>query len=313
MSPVIPGTTVDYNATVLTCNEAQFTGVNSFVGGVSNVAVGVAAMMFTNPLTKSLSWQKGWFFFQDDIQRVLIPTVSSSSGADVFSVLDQKRHNGPVFVDGLPLGSITNFTKPLSLWHDDVGYAFGESHPPFTLSVDVGPKTGNWSDIGISTQGVETVDLFAAWIEHGADPPVVPVSYTVFPAVNQKRFLKKVSRLQIDNIQNDNDVSAVYDAKHHIAMFVFWNPDGGSSCFVPGPLDAAITVNSSGNAAVIYEVKSGNVTVSDPSQTLTNLNLTFTIASPGKKPSGWGSGDVKQLSFQLPQEGLAGSSVSQKL
>ncbi|KAF7791828.1 hypothetical protein EIP86_002852 [Pleurotus ostreatoroseus] len=309
---LIPGTTVDYNATVLSCNEAQFTGLNSFVGGISNGHVGAAAMIFTNPLTKTLTWRKAWFFFQDDVQRVMIPTFVSSSGASVFTVLDQKRHNGPVFVDGLPLGPKTNFTKPLSLWHDDVGYIFDESHLSSTLSVDVGPKTGNWTDIGISAQGVETVDLFAAWIDHG-NMSTGPFSYTAFPAVNQKRFLRKASRLQVTNVQNDNDVSAAYDTKHHVAMFIFWNPSGGASLFKPGPLDAAITIRSDGNAAVIYDVKKGNITVSDPSQTLTNLTLTFALTSPGKKPSGWKGGDSKEISFELPQGGLAGSSVSQKL
>ncbi|KAJ3548815.1 hypothetical protein NM688_g5250 [Phlebia brevispora] len=310
---LIPGITVDYNATVLSCNEAQFSGLSSFVGGASNGQVGVATMSFTNPLTQSLSWQKAWFFFADDVQRVMIPAVTSTSGALVFSVLDQKRHNGPVFVDGLPLGPTMNFTKPLSLWHDNVGYAFDQSHTAAKLSVEVGLKSGNWSDIGISAQGVETVDLFAAWLDHGSSTPFAPTYYTVFPAVDQKSFLKRLSRLQVDNIQNDGDVSAVYDAKHHTAMLVFWNPAGGSARFVPGPQEAAITVKTTGNAAVIYEVKQGNVTVSDPSQTLTSLNLTISIDSMGKKPSVWRSGSTKELEFQLPQGGLAGSSISQKL
>lgn len=309
---MIPGTTVDYNATVLSCNEAQFTGLNSFVGGVSNGHVGAAAMTFTNPLTKTLTWRKAWFFFPDDVQRVMIPTIISSSGANVFTVLDQKRHNGPIFVDALPLGPKANFTKPHSLWHDDIGYILDESRLPSTLSVDVGMKTGNWTDIGISAQGMETVDLFAAWIDHGSISPG-PFSYTVLPAVNQKRFLRKASRLQVTNIQNDNDVSAAYDAKHRVAMFIFWNPSGGASLFKPGPLDAAITVNSNGNAAVIYNVKKGDITVSDPSQTLTNLTLTFALTSPGERPSGWKGGDSKVINFELPQGGLAGSSVSQKV
>jgi hypothetical protein len=312
---VIPGTTVDYNATALTCNGTQVTGLNAFVGGASDGQTGIAAMNYTNPSTGALSWQKAWFFLDDDVQHVMVPTITSSSNASVFSVLDQKRHNGDVVVDGRPLGAAANVSCPLSLWHDNVGYTFDRppGAAPATLSVDVGPKSGNWSAIGISTQGVETVDLFAAWIDHGVGAPDVPFAYSVFPAVDQRKFAKKALRTQLQTIQNDADVSAVYDAVHRVAYYVFWNPSGGSAEFCPSPFEAAISLNSSGNAAVIYRVDSGNVTVSDPSQTLQSVQLTFTIADSGRKPPHWGRKSSKQLAVNLPQGGTAGQSVSQTL
>lgn len=267
-------------------------------------------MSFTNPTTHSLSWQKAWFFLAGDVQVVLLPTLASSTGASVFSVLDQKRHNGVVLVDGAPVTpQHTNFSHPHSLWHDGVGYLLDGTTP---LSVDVQNKTGNWSTLGISTQGLATVDLFAAWLDHGVGGAAsAPVAYTVFPAVSQKAFVKKASQTRVKTVRNDADVSAVYDSVHRTAMLIFWNGSGGSVQFSPSPFEASITINSTANAAVIYQVDSGNVTVSDPSQTLRSINLTFTSNDFRKRSLSWGSDVSKQLYFDLPSGGLAGASVTQ--
>ncbi len=303
---------MDYDGTPLTCDQAQFTGVNSFAGGVSNEQTGIAAMRFTNPLTGSLSWQKAWFFLENDIQHVLIPAVSSTTDNPVFTVLDQKRHNGQILVDGFPIGEKTNFTRPLSLWHDNVGYIFEQTEEPLALSIEVGPKTGNWSAIGISAQGLATVDLFAAWIDHDTTPPA-PLSYSVFPAVDEPSFTHKVSGMQVQNIANNASVSAIYDADHRTAMIVFWADAGGSVQFIPGLFHSPITVTSNANAAIIYQLDTGNVTVSDPSQTLSCIELTFTAGPGGPLPPRWGDTLSKQLNLNLPTGGLAGSSVSEIL
>ncbi|KAI0094643.1 polysaccharide lyase family 8 protein [Irpex rosettiformis] len=306
---LIPGTTVDYNATALTCGQASFVGRESFVGGVSNNKTGIAAQRFTNPLTRSLSWQKTWFFLEDNVQHVMVHIVDSTSGAPLFSVLDQKRHNGPIFVDGSPMGSSGNFSNPHSLWHDNVGYTFGQNpQSSFGLSVEVGPKTGNWSAIGISTQGLETVDLFAAWLSHNntsSTEDLPSISYSAFPAVGRRTFEKKASKAgaYLQELRNDGDVSAVYDGTHRTAFFVFWNAAGGSAQFRPSPTQEPITISSTGNVAVIYCLNTGNITVSDPSQTIDVLQLTV------KK----GSSVLNTLTFTFPTDGLAGSSISQKL
>ena len=120
---LIPGTTVDYGATPLSCATAGQPGVESFVGGVSDGSVGIGAMRYQNPLTKSLSWQKTWFFLSNDVQHVMITTVTSATQAPVFSVLDQRRHDGDIVVDGTTVGS-GNYSNASSLWHGGVGYTF---------------------------------------------------------------------------------------------------------------------------------------------------------------------------------------------
>ncbi|KAI0825160.1 galactose mutarotase-like protein [Trametes gibbosa] len=302
---LIPGITNDYSATPLTCDHEQFTGKEAFVGGVSDGKIGAAAMRYTNPYTGTLKFQKAWFFLDNDVQHVMISNVSSSTGNPVVSVLDQKRRNGPVYVDNISLAHGGNFSFARTLWHDNVGYAFhqGPYNLSFDLAVDFGPRTGDWATIGISTVGTTTVDLFSAWFDHGSGNDLdVPAAYTVFPAISHRDFQRKALTSQLITIRNDANVSAVYDPTHRTAMFVFWSATGGSVSFFPSLLEAPRTIKTSGNAAVLYRLDEGTVTVSDPSQTLSTVQLTI--------DSGWPWSKAKILDIALPRGGTAGSSIT---
>ncbi|KAF9229321.1 polysaccharide lyase family 8 protein [Gyrodon lividus] len=305
---LIPGITVDYNATALDCADTGYTGKQAFVGGVSDGIVGGAAMRFTNPKTKSLSWQKAWFFLDNDVQHVMVSNISSTTNAPVFSVLDQRRFSGGVWVNGVGIYG-GNFSDPQTMWHGNVGYEFPPSNGSFELSVEWGNRTGDWSSIGTSTQPPSTVDLFASWIHH--KDLSAPVSYTAYPAVDYGTFVLKRAATQIQEVANDAVVSAIFDHVHNTAMGVFWSAKGGSFTFQAagyGP----ITISSAASAALLYRMDSGNMTVSDPSQTLSNLTLEMSIGE-GAKPSVWGDKNHMTLTFSLPSSGSAGSSVFQTL
>ncbi|THH34186.1 hypothetical protein EUX98_g64 [Antrodiella citrinella] len=304
---LIPGTTTDYNATPLACSTVEHFGLHSFVGGASDGKIGAAAMQFTNPVTFALSWQKAWFFLDDDTQYVMIPSINhTSTNASVYSVLDQKRLNGQVHVDGTPVTQLTDSVYRQTLWHDNVGYVLnGKS----ALSVETGPKTGDWATIGISTVGNATVDLFAAWLNHGTGPAFEPVSYTAFPATDIDTFFQKSVQAKLKDVRNDQVVSAVYDETHGVLAAVFWDTAGGSVQFTPSVFGIPITLAVDGNSVVLYRVDTGEITVSDPSQTRTTLQVTF---SANARPPSW-STSLKQFSFNLPTDGMAGSSQTQKL
>ncbi|KAH8102633.1 polysaccharide lyase family 8 protein [Cristinia sonorae] len=301
---LIPGITTDFGATPLTCGGAEHFGIHAFVGGASTGKVGAAAMQYTNPTTKALSWQKAWFFLDDDVQHVMIPSISHTSNASVYSVLDQKRLRGPVLINNSPMNELGNSVHPETLWHDNIGYAFSSTSQA-ALSVQTGTKTGDWGAIGISTQGNATVDLFAAWLNHGTDASFEPVSYTVFPAVDQHTFRRKSVETRLRDVRNDQIVSAVYDDKHHVLAAIFWDTAGGSVEFQSSLFGEPTQVTSSGNAVVMYRVDTGEVTASDPSQTLTSLQLAVN--------SGHFGSPTKHLTFNLLTGGLAGSSQTQKI
>jgi len=305
---LIPGITTDYGATPLNCAQTGSSGVEIFVGGVSDGQLGAAAMRFTNPLTHNLHWQKAWFFLDDDVQLVMVSNISSATNATVISVLDQKLHSGPVIVDRktttMPFAQ--HGLRSQSLWHGNVGYTF--PNPPanaFSLSIEVGQKTGNWSAIGTSTQPPTTVDLFSAWLVHESlDASLV---YIIFPGTDFNTFIAKSSQERITVVQNDALISAVLDASGSKAMAVFWAVGGGTVNFAPGS-PAAFTVSTNGTAAFMFDLKSGIVTVSDPTQELSALSVTLNVGRPS---SGSRASISKTLNFTLPSGGLAGSSVSQ--
>jgi hypothetical protein len=310
---LIPGTTTDYAATPLDCGDTGWNGTEQFVGGVSATPIGIAVMRYSNPFTYSLSWQKAWFFLEDDVQVVMVNNLWSNSSAPLYSVLDQRRHSGDVYVNGKPVTISTNYTSAHSLWHGGVGYTFVDFPGVSCLSVQVGDRFGNWSLIGVSTQPPETVDLFAAYLTHSALR--TPISYTIFPSTKSPgAFEQKNKQTRLRTLWNDAHVSALFDDVHQTAMVVFWDYWGGS-VVVPGSsfFDAPLTISASGNSAVLYQLNTGNVTVSDPSQNLSELDITFAVGLLGRKPPHWGWEFYHDLSFDLPTNGLAGSSVSKTI
>ncbi|KAJ7630978.1 polysaccharide lyase family 8 protein [Roridomyces roridus] len=298
---LIPGITVDLNATPLTCGQTQFVGIENFVGGVSDGTRGIGAMRYSNPLTHNLHWQKTWFFLDDDVQFVMVSNLTSATNATVVSVLDQKLHRGSVMVDSArTTESVSARSSFQTLWHSDVGYTFPDSSA-FSLSVQVGEEFGNWTVIGTSPQPPVTVDLFSAWLTHQSLN--ASLAYMVYPGTSFDSFIKKSTASLVRQIRNDASVSAVMDEKNSIAMAVFWA--GGLVDFAPiSPATFPFSISTNGTAAVMYNWKTGDVTVSDPTQTLTAVSVTFTGAL-WKEPN--------TVVFTLPTGGVAGSSVTQNI
>ncbi|KAG6915305.1 hypothetical protein DXG01_012228 [Tephrocybe rancida] len=309
---LIPGISTDYGATPLNCNNTKLLGLESFVGGASDGHIGVAAMRYTNPVTNELKWQKAWFYLEGDMQHVMVSGLSGASAqAPAISVLDQRRHNGPVIVDGSQSSASTH-SAARSLWHGGVGYKFAGTGA--ALSLDVGVKQGDWSKIGTtSAPPLISVDLFAAWIKHqGTDTS--SLSYTVFPGTTADSFASKSSKAKLRSIQSDAHISAIVDDTQGAGtvMAVFWDATGGSVTYNPDPSYAALTIAVNGNTALIYRPHTGVVTLSDPSQLLASVRVTLTLGI-GAAPTWWTGDRKKTLIFLLPGGGLVGSSLTQQV
>jgi len=295
---LIPGITTDYGNTVLESNATKYKGIQDLVGGASTGEVGVTAFRYKNPKTKDFQFDKAYFFLDNDVQVVMVANIRSNSSAPVFSVLDQKRRNGPIFLNGK--AAKANATNPVtSLWHDSVGYEF-EPASSGSVFFNTGNKTGNWSNIGTSTQGLTSANLFSAWIEHTNTS--APVAYKTFPATTVGEFKAKRQWTGAKIVRNDNAVTAV-----------FWASGGGrvettGAWYEKG--DVAIT--ASANSVVI--LREGQLTVADPTQLLTQLVVTVEL-SDNLRPASWGGAPNKTFTFDLPAGpgGAAGSSLTQSI
>ncbi|KAJ3511297.1 hypothetical protein NLJ89_g4185 [Agrocybe chaxingu] len=308
---LIPGTTTDYAATPLDCSSIRKTGTQGFVGGTSDGTIGIAAMRYETPTTRTLAWRKTWFFLNNDVQFVMLARLTSTTTSPVFSVLDQRKQDGAVFVNGAQVSS-GNFSTPSTLWHGGVGYAFNTSNPSTSLSVSLTSRTGSWQSIGSSSQQAAPVNLFAAWLNH--IDTAVPISYIVFPATTQASFQQKLSSSQLVSVRNDGSISALLDAVNNVAMTVFWVDAGGSVTIPSKTIGVApLTVRSNGSSAIIVNLNTWTVTLSDPTQTLSALAVNFTLGS-GAIPSGWeSSARLQTLSLTLPTGSLVGSTIQHSL
>jgi len=158
------------------------------------------------------------------------------------------------------------------------------------------------------------VDLFAAWIDH---PASNTFAYSVYPGTTHKEFQSKALKSSFDHriIHNDKHVSAVLDEAHDKVLIVFWDDNGGA-LLIPPSLSynrSGIFVIADANSAVIYDICGGNITVSDPSQRKSSLTLKLKAQGFGQKPKGLGHQALRDVTFQLPVGGLAGSSISKSL
>jgi hypothetical protein len=272
-------------------------------------------MRYRNPVTQAFSFSKAYFFLDDDVQHITVANITRAGNASVspavYSVLDQKRRSGPIYVDGKALGAagLLSAKGVKTLWHDRVGYAFGDASTSAPgggapqVSVRTGVRAGNWSAISASTQPPARVDLFAAWMEHANGTE--PLSYTVFPAVEYDAFWVKraAAAASVHTVRNDADVAAVRDEAHSVFAAVFWNRQGGTVATADGEIELAVDAN----AIVIFRADTGGLTVADPSQSVERLTVAITIRN------GPGAVWTKTVKIALPPGpgGYAGSSVTQ--
>ena len=159
-------------------------------------------MRYTNPVTRELSWNKAWFFLEDDVQYVMVSNISLATNRTVFSVLDQKRSSGQVHEETLEDGST-------ALWHAGVGYVVPGTEG-FLLKQKMETRQGNWSAIGTSRVPSTQVKMFTATIEHKNIS--APLGYWVFPGVEDAQtFMSKAVSRPISTLASSSSVSAIYD------------------------------------------------------------------------------------------------------
>lgn len=303
------------------CGNSSFTGLEDFVGGVSDGSRGIAVMKYVNPSSPSLSWQKTWFFLDEDVQHVVISGINYTGNAQPISVLDQKAYSSQtgVFVDGNQIsptalgtgsgGSLPDTPITTTLWHGAIGYYFPNNQvqqKSYSARVSIEEKTGSWAKIGASTQPPIAANLFTATIGHLNTS--TSAEYTIFPGTtDHTQFQSKLDNLNLITSSNLS-VTSLYDYTHQTIYLVFWDDNGGSYTFNTSR-STNITIRAPAGCALIYNIETGNVTLADPTQKSINIQIVLSVS--GTPPSIWpetsGSQDVN-LSFVLPSSGQAGDS-----
>ncbi|CAE7168177.1 unnamed protein product [Rhizoctonia solani] len=337
-----PGITTDYAATKLECKATTRAGVDTYAGGVQANDVGMAAMRYVNPISKSFKFYKAWFFFPNNVQHVLVSNIqqSSPSSAPVFSVLDQRLRTGDVYLNGELLSQSGNFTEADSLWHGGTGYIFPPNQALSTrVSVSLQTRTGDWSKISTSKEPLSTKDMFTAWIIHSRSDSsdshynlnsnaFPPVEYSVFPATrSNSEFENKAEALRPRTVINSELVSAAMDSHAKILGAAFWKSSGGSISI----REMGIRVEVDRGVVMMLKFDDdartkGSVYVADPTHGSGRVVVKITALDPSMRQRSTGNGcsehdcpivqrvvesrmvDVT-LNLDLPTGGLAGSTV----
>ncbi|KAK4511950.1 uncharacterized protein ATC70_003949 [Mucor velutinosus] len=316
---LIPGTTVDYGATPFGCNITQFYGNTTFVGSVtrnkegSSSQGGMAVMQYLNPMTGSLRWEKTFYFFPG-FYAVQIGPIYSQGTAPIVTTLDQSNLKGDVYVDNQKL-TVNQFTasqdrksKHINIWHNRVLYTVLDQHSNSTIpniSINTAAHDVNdWSSIGIS-QGKATQPIFTATIQH---PPAAlvegsnnttaaPVTYIAQLNVESKQEQAPESLIQFvyQDDQALGKIRGAYHVKNKAIALAFWTAGSYQT-----PWGISVKTNQPILTFFTMEKQSYTLTVSDPTQLLTQVNITVIH----------GHAESKDYSVNLPQGPFAGSSIN---
>ncbi|KAL0139786.1 chondroitin AC/alginate lyase [Mucor lusitanicus] len=321
---LIPGTTVDYGATPFGCNITQFYGNTTFVGSVTrnkegaSSQGGMAVMQYLNPMTGSLRWEKTFYFFPG-FYAVQIGPIYSQGTAPIVTTLDQSNLKGDVYVNNQKL-SVNQFTssqdsksKHTNIWHNRILYTVLDPHTSSTANSTSSPNlrintaahdVNDWSSIGIS-QGKATQPVFTATIQHppaalmegGSNSTTAPVTYIAQLNVDAKQEQNPESLIQFiyQDDQALGKVRGAYHVKDKTIALAFWTAGSYQT-----PWGISVKTNQPILTFFTMEKQSYTLTVSDPTQLLTQVNVTVTQDHA----------ESKDYSVNLPQGPVAGSSVN---
>lgn len=322
---LVPGSTVLLDYPKLNAKTVGVNGKTDFVGMASDGWVGTAVEDYVDPHDASLAYHKAWFYLDESV--IVITTdiaVNASSnvtaGTPVVTVLDNRAAvSGGLFVDGEQVdASDTAKINGTTLYYGGNGYLSYEDD--FQLTLSEGDRSGNWSAISTSTVGVQTVPIFSAYTTISGSAH----AYAFWPAVDKGTLESEALAPSTVPIYGDG-VSGVAGVER--LSLVFWpkSKEVSVNLSTIGWADkGTISVASQQPAIYLFATRCNDdgtrtlvITVSDPTQKLSNLVFSFQLVGlqVSCSKTDWNDGcserpnSVIKFSVRLPSDGYAGSSV----
>jgi hypothetical protein len=208
----INGITVEHDIPLEPCDGVRFNWLRtSFVGGVSDGQYGLAMM---DTASHNLTAQRSWHFY-DDAVIALATNLTLNIPTTAWTTLASRL---------LPTGQITiSFFNSTIITLNDGNYSFpyvldkmsnvqwihvGESNIGYVLQlqqqydsvgIQVGVKTGNYSEISPFKQTV-TARMLTLFINHGVGPYTLDYNYMILPNVSLESMpalIKKYDEEQV--------------------------------------------------------------------------------------------------------------------
>lgn len=215
----LPGTTCALTTDPEPTAEVGRPSSATAVGGVSDGAWGACTQHLVND---RLSIRKSWFFGPGAM--VCLGTgLRAETGLPVVTTLDQSLLQGPVTIDEerAPLVAGRHTLAGVSrLVHGPWRFEFPT---PAEVVVEIGPRTGSWSDIGSGSEIPVTLPVFLACIRHATSPENNGYAYAVRTDENAPVY---------EVVQNTVAAQALHWPEAGLLQAVFHEP--GELSFAPG-------------------------------------------------------------------------------
>lgn len=321
----ISGTTIMQKPSLPGTEEIQKEGLTSFVGAVTDGLYGAVAFDFKSP-HDLLEAKKSWFFFDEEYV-CLGADIKPKKSLPVVTTINQVLLKSEVSImqDGikqiLPKGSrALNNVK--WVYQDKIGYLFPE---PTTINISNQTETGRWSDItdqkNISTALVST-DIFKLYFNHGDKINETDLygkrlmeqypsyEYIVVPNVTEENLNASSSNNHnIKILSNTGTVQGVMQTQLGIIQLAFYK--AGT---VAIDKEQTLSMDSQGMAMLkMNGNKVKELTVSDPSRTLSRIVITLTniykLKAAGINCIPDNKNNKTLILVDLPQGVYAGTSV----
>ncbi|MFV0345891.1 MAG: polysaccharide lyase family 8 super-sandwich domain-containing protein [Bacteroidales bacterium] len=256
---MIPGTTFAYTGTFPRRRNWGFNfGKTAFVGGVSDSTYGAATLDLDKYGVRA---KKSWFFFDNEM--VCLGTgISDSSGGDLRTTINQAWLQGGIFAKAykqdkeIELSSKNKeqrIDNQLYIRQGKLAYFFPQS------------TKISYSSTPAKIQNNNANEVFCLWIDHGTKSANATYSYIVVPNIDNQQKADEYQQNNIEIIINSSEQQAVYHKKLDILETIFHK--AGTLKFDDTSIEA--------NHACALMLRNGILTVSDPSQSLTEIEISI--------------------------------------
>jgi chondroitin AC lyase len=217
----LPGITVEHDRPLGKVKNGR-RGTRAFVGGVSDGALGAAAMDFERD---GLVAKKAWFF-ADGAAVCLGAGICATNGYRVITSINQCLAGGPVTVrraDGAvsALESPERLASPAWVHHAGFVYAFlggGES-----VGTGVAEQQGDWRRISAARQADPVaLQVFSLWLNHGKSPANASYAYWVAAAGSAEAAAAAAAAGQARVLSNTPQIQAVEHLRSGAVQAAFY-------------------------------------------------------------------------------------------
>jgi len=201
-------------------------GAAEAVGGGSDGRFGVCTQHLRSD---HLVARKSWFFGPEGVV-CLGSDIRSAFAGEIVTALDQSRVQGPVLSDAAPREPLAPGARDLRavrwLQHGPWGFWFPA---PTNVRVELGPRTGAWSDIGNGPSEPVTKDIFLAHLSHGECPEGATYAYAILPGADADALARFTVAPDFEIVRHDGGGHAVWRPAARLLQATFFGA-GELSC-----------------------------------------------------------------------------------